>query len=291
MHSVLKNPYNTARAQNVMRQLRGSKQPSDRLLAEALATFLNRSVSREEETWVDRIEALRRQLAHSPDKISVIDFGLPRDGAPGTAVDRGVAQICRAAATPPLWGPLMFGLIRQFKPTTCLELGTSLGISAAYLGAALELNGGGTLTTLEGAPAVAELAAKNLKQLGIHRVETVVGRFQDTLAGVLTRIGSVDFAFIDGHHDEHATQQYFEQILPHLSPNAVVAFDDISWSSGMQAAWKAITGNNQVRTAVDLSKVGICLLDRNNEVRDHKSLLAWQPSRWQRAVARIAFAS
>src|SRR5438067_9426533 len=111
-----------------MQQLRGSREPCDQLLGEALATFLSRSVSRDEQAWIDRIEVLRRRLENSPDKISVIDYGLPRDGAPGTAVERGVAQICKAAATPRLWGTLQFGLIRQFKPAVCLELGTSLGI-------------------------------------------------------------------------------------------------------------------------------------------------------------------
>jgi predicted O-methyltransferase YrrM len=289
--TVLKNPYNTGRAQTVKEQLLASSQPSDQLLGEALATFLNRSASREEQTWFDSIEALRRRLSNSEDKISVIDYGLPRDGEPGTAVERRVAQICRAAATPPLWGPLQFGLVRQFKPEVCLELGTSLGISAAFQAAALELNGKGKLITLEGAPEVADLARKHLKSIGINCVEIVTGRFQDTLDGVLARVGPVDFAFIDGHHDEHATLAYFEQILPYLAPRAVLAFDDIAWSDGMRMAWKKITEHSSVRTAVDLSKIGICVLERDTTGSTRKSLLAWHPHRWQRVMARIGFAS
>jgi predicted O-methyltransferase YrrM len=45
----------------------------------------------------------------------------------------------------------------------------------------------------------------------------------------------LDFAFIDGHHDERATVAYFQQMKPSLSPGAVVLFYDIKWSSGMAA--------------------------------------------------------
>jgi predicted O-methyltransferase YrrM len=290
MTSILKNPYNTTRARVVVRRLRLSNRPSDQLLAQAVATFLDKPVLSEEQAWIDRIESLRHELTKSSEKVSVIDYGLTQDGSSGTPEERSVAQICRAAATPPLWGPLMFGLIRQFKPNNCLELGTSLGISAAYQGAALELNRSGRLLTLEGAPALADLANKNFQQLGINRVESVAGRFQDTLDGALARLGSVDFAFIDGHHDQHATQVYFEQILPYLTTNAVVVFDDVSWSSGMRLAWETITQNRDITTALDLSKVGICLLDRSQS-DPSKSRLAWHPSRWQKAVARIVFAS
>jgi predicted O-methyltransferase YrrM len=290
MISILKNPYNTPQAQRMLGQLRFINHQPERLLAEAIATFLHRSASSEEQKWIDRIESLRQEMAASSEKIPVIDYGVHRDSPSGATVERGVAQICRAAATSPLWGPLMFGLIRQFEPNTCLELGTSLGISAAYQGAALELNRSGRLVTLEGAPAVADLAARNFARLGIHRIETIPGRFQDTLDGVLARLGSIDFAFIDGHHDEHATQVYFEKILPYLTTKAVVVFDDVSWTPGMRLAWERIIENSNIATALDMSKVGICILDRSRR-NTSKSRISWHPRMWQRAAARIMYAS
>jgi predicted O-methyltransferase YrrM len=88
----------------------------------------------------------------------------------------------------------------------------------------------------------------------------VPGRFQDTLADVAREQAPVDFAFIDGHHDEHATVAYFRQILPHLGRSAVLVFDDISWSPGMERAWKTVTADERVGLAVDLSAIGICLV-------------------------------
>jgi len=71
-------------------------------------------------------------------------------------------------------------------------------------------------------------------------------------------ITSVDYVFIDGHHNEQATINYFELLLPHLSPGATVVFDDISWSKGMKRSWEKICRHSAVAFAVDLKMLGIC---------------------------------
>lgn len=43
------------------------------------------------------------------------------------------------------------------------------------------------------------------------------------------RQNGVDLAYIDGDHEKVATIRYFERIKPHLNPDAVVIFGDISW--------------------------------------------------------------
>ena len=80
----------------------------------------------------------------------------------------------------------------------------------------------------------------------------VTGRFQDTLQGVLQERAPVDYAFIDGHHDEHATLRYFDQIHPHLAETALVIFDDVAWSAGMRRAWDALQADERIRTVLDL---------------------------------------
>ena len=62
----------------------------------------------------------------------------------------------------------------------------------------------------------------------------ITGRFQDVLDDTLADLREVDYVFIDGHHDEKATLDYFNRIYPFLSKNAIVLFDDISWSEGMK---------------------------------------------------------
>jgi len=92
-------------------------------------------------------------------------------------------------------------------------------------------------------------------------VRVVADRFQDVLDKVLNESRPVDFAFIDGYHDENATMRYFDQHIPFLANQGVVlVFDDISWSPGMKKAWKKIKVDERVKTSVELRKVGIYLM-------------------------------
>jgi len=92
-----------------------------------------------------------------------------------------------------------------------------------------------------------------------QRAAIVQGRFQDSLPGVLDRMGQVDFAFIDGHHDEQATIDYWQQIRDRLTGRSIVVFDDCNWSEGMQRAWKHIISESSVSCSIDLGKFGLCL--------------------------------
>jgi predicted O-methyltransferase YrrM len=226
--------------------------------------------TREERGWIDRIERLRAEMNASSAQLTRTDYGAgspeshftPEQMQAGVDTVDTVGHISRAASKPPFWCGLLFELIRTVHPTSCIEMGTAVGISAAYQGAALRLNGDGGLVTLEGAKSLATIAENNLQGLGLDTVDVVVGRFQDTLPEVLATRRPVDYVFVDGHHDERATLAYFEQILPFLADIALVVFDDIAWSDGMKRAWHRIAHYNEVEVAVDLGPVGLCVIDR-----------------------------
>jgi len=248
--------------------LRRDESPLVRTLGDAFQQLLSGHLAPDETEWVRRIESLRDELARSTRGLEVADYGAcppeetgrPDNEPAGRIVTRTVGETCRIASVAPVRARLLFRLVRAVKPSTCLELGTSLGISAAYQAAALDLNGRGCLVTLEGAPALVAVARENLDRLGLRSVSIVQGRFQDTLADVLRRRAPIDFAFIDGHHDEHATVRYFEQIVPHCADPAVLIFDDIAWSPGMARAWRTIAADARVPLAVDMAIQGLCLI-------------------------------
>lgn len=145
-----------------------------------------------------------------------------------------------------------------------------MGISASFQAAALKLNGMGKIVTLEGAESLAVLAKEHFHVLGLDNVSVVAGRFQDTLKDILDTCVSVNYAFIDGHHDENATLAYFKQIIPFLSGRALLIFDDISWSAGMKRAWNTIKADERIKISVDLKQVGVCIID--NEILARKSI-------------------
>jgi predicted O-methyltransferase YrrM len=250
----------------------GAGLPADfeeaRQFAEAIRETLAGDLSATEAQWIAKIEALRRELESSPDTVIMTDFGagsadniaseaLARSGP---AVEKRISEMCAHASKSRFWGELLFKVVRKRRPAAALELGTCLGISSAFQSAAMTLNGSGRLVTIEGSASLAKIAAANLAGLGLTNVAVATGRFEDRLAEVLQQLGRIDYAFIDGHHDEQATEVYFNQILPYCTAGAVLAFDDIDWSDGMARAWARLSRHSSVRQAVDLGRIGFCIL-------------------------------
>ncbi|EPR67921.1 O-methyltransferase [Cyclobacterium qasimii] len=181
-----------------------------------------------------------------------------------------IADVCRKRSIQKEWGELIFKIIRDFKPTNCLELGTCLGVSAAYQVSALKLNGKGKFTTIEGSDVLARHADNNLKKLNYPDYSVHMGRFSDVLPKILSKDQPIDFAFIDGHHDKEATKGYFELIYPFLSDRAILIFDDINWSQGMKEVWEHLYKNGEgVKISFDFIKWGICVIDKNGEKKEN----------------------
>ena len=234
-----------------------------------LSTAVNatgyRRASVEERAAIERIEELRKCLLTSKEQLKVLDYGAGSSDVArtekqmnqGVLSETDVGDVCLKASKPPVWTRLLFEIVRVYKPRACLEMGTSLGISAAYIASALKLNGRGTLVTLEGAPTLASIAARNFNKLGLDNVEVRVGPFDDTLGPTLQECGPVEFVFVDGHHDDRATRRYFDVIRAHLASGAIIIVDDINWSDGMQNAWRYIT--NSMAQAYDFRQLGVCI--------------------------------
>ena len=236
-------------------------------LAGGLREALRSRYAPDERAVVRRIEALRGRLMGDVTPLALVDFGAGKPDAAlsaeqmatGTQRTRTVAEMTGASKSP-FWAGVLFRLVRTFRPAKALELGTCLGLSAAYQASAQTFNGGGgQVVTLEGAPALASIARTHLAELGIANVEIVLGRFADTLPEVLAR-GPYGYVFIDGHHDEAATLAYFDQVRPFMTPDGIIVFDDIDYSAGMGRAWKALAVHPAVAVAVDLGRLGVVRL-------------------------------
>lgn len=242
--------------------------PAAEKIARAMDETLNNHLSPEESEWVDKIEELRKRLINSSMAISVTDYGAgssnisctEEESDKGVVVMSTIGKACEASKHY-FWALFLSKLVKHFKPLKCVELGTCLGVSAAYLGFNQKIAKKGRVVTLEGDESLASLAKENLDALGLENVTVVSGKFQDTLDMVLNEHQPIDYAFIDGHHDEKATIIYFKQILPFLQKASIVIFDDITWSTGMRKAWKKIRENEKVKISLDLRAMGICVLD------------------------------
>jgi predicted O-methyltransferase YrrM len=197
----------------------------------------------EDRHWAKRIEDRRQQLLASTELLD----------EKGT-----VGEVTRNASKQPWWCRVLLRLVRETGARSVLEMGTAVGISGSYLAAGVRLNGGGRLITLDGMPGRSAIARAGLQELGLDDIaDPWTGRFEDTFKTALTDLAPVDLVYVDGDHQEAPTIEYYEASLPHLSPGAVVVFDDIRWSDGMVRAWRHIARMPATRVAADLSHIGI----------------------------------
>jgi len=252
------------KAKSAVTRLISHTNPKLRAIGEALRDSLNHVQTAEEQQWIQRIEQRRAFLLSSEKEIGVVSYGAGRPGSRKTRdeMDRGlhtkalVKNICRASK-PPFWANLLFQLVRKLKPSSCVEMGSCVGISAAYLTAACRINSNGELRTLEGSPETAQIAQETLETLGLTNGTVIVGPFHTTLAGVLESAQPIDFFFNDGHHDHDAVIRYLNESVPYLAEEAVMVFDDIAWSPGMRKAWREIEEDDRVVASIDLQDIGI----------------------------------
>ncbi len=212
----------------------------------------------------DEIEKLRNQLLNDHTKIFVEDFGA------GSGVskdnDRKISAIARNSAKSKKFAQLLFRIVRKYQPLQIIELGTSLGITTAYLSKA---GPAATVHTIEGAAEVAKIAKKNFDQLSLQNINALIGNFDQVLAGLLDKIDKIDFAFIDGNHAEGPTLQYFGQMLDKAHGETIIVFDDIHWSEGMEKAWEQIKNNDRVRVTIDLFFFGVVFFRHEFREKQH----------------------
>ena len=202
----------------------------------------------------ERIESVRRQLLLDKTLIEIEDFGA--GSAQQSKKQRSIGSIARHAAKGRKLSQLLFRIVHYYQPKIILELGTSLGISSAYMAAA---NPDARIISIEGAAPVATLAKHHHKFLHIQNVEVKTGQFDDVLPVTLQELRKVDLVFIDGNHRLEPTIQYFEQLLPKTTQHSILIFDDIHWSEEMEVAWRTIKKHQAVTASIDLFFIGIIL--------------------------------
>jgi len=239
------------------------------------------------------IGVLRSKLLKDKTLLEVEDMGAGSAHAGGRR--RTVGEIARHAAKPEKLGRLLYRIAGYYRSQAIVELGTSLGLSTAYLalGAASgELRaadgelpaasyklqaaseedsreGCVRVWTIEGAGAVAAAAAKNFRELGLEEIRSVVGNFDEKLEGVLEQAGTIDLAFVDGNHRLEPTLRYFHLLMSRCAPSSILIFDDIHWSGEMEAAWARIQDDPRVYMTIDLFFIGLVVLRDEFKVKQH----------------------
>jgi len=159
------------------------------------------------------------------------------------------------------WATALLLLVKEIKASKGIELGACAGLSARYIASVESMK---ELITVEGSKELAKIATETLKSHDNARVINAL--FDDALDQELVNVEQkFDLAYIDGHHEKIATIHYFNRLLPHLKPGALVLFDDISWSYDMREAWDEISVRKEFSHAIDFGVVGACILNSSTK--------------------------
>jgi predicted O-methyltransferase YrrM len=121
-------------------------------------------------------------------------------------------------------GRLLYALVRATRPSTIVEFGMSLGISAIHLASAVRDNGSGRVVTTELSAAKVVAAKKTFAETGLDDLITVLeGDALTTLADVE---GPVEFVLLDGWKELYLPVT--KLLEPRLSAGALIIADNTS---------------------------------------------------------------
>ena len=212
-----------------------------------------------------QVDLLCTELLNNFFAIEVTDFGAGIGNQENPAYLKSVSSIFKNNSIQQKYGELLYRLVKRLQPLSIFELGTSLGISTAYMALAAPE---ASIYTIEGCKGIAGKAAENFAKLGITNIKQEIGSFDTLLETTLNKIPSIDFAFIDGNHRKEPTIRYFESCLQKSHNETVLIFDDIHWSVEMNEAWHIICSHQSVTLTFDMFQFGIVFFKKELSKQD-----------------------
>lgn len=181
-----------------------------------------------------------------------------------------VSTHARSSLMPPVKAQLLFRFVHWFKPGIVLELGTSFGITTAYLRKAYPAH----ITTIEAIPSIAEKAREIWKDLKLDQIDSRIGNTEELLPLWLKETKEKpDLVVVDANHQYEATMAHFHLLEPHLPDTACIVFDDLYWSPEMTKAWREICRHPRVTLSLDLYDLGFVFFRKEN--RKQHFVLRW----------------
>ena len=177
-------------------------------------------------------------------------------------LDEMESKIGRYWSTPRKDAEFLHLMVKATRAVNVLEVGTSQGYSAIWMGLGLEETGG-RLTTIEIDTERHALAQRNVQEAGLAgRVTLIRGDAHREIAGLK---GPFDFVFLDA--DKDGQMDYFRKLYPKkLAPGAIIAVHNaISEAGDMKDYTDMIRRHPDFDTVIVSTTMsdGICLSYRH----------------------------
>lgn len=214
--------------------------------------------------WVNNIENYRAEVLNNKQEIKMVDLGA--GAILQTNKTKKISVIARGSLKSKKYSTLLNRIVAYYRPSAILEMGTSFGITTCYLAQAIP---GGTVVTMEGAPAIAKEALHTFSTVGFSNIQLLEGNFDNSLPLYFNTISTIGLAYVDGNHSYEPTMRYFNLLLNKSNQDSIFIFDDIHWSREMEMAWKEIKEDQRVSLTIDLFYIGIVFLKKENKEKEN----------------------
>lgn len=233
-------------------------------LHEPFEFLLNRQISGGDYGPVDRVEALRAELASRDGVVGVFEAAGARGSSmansarrvdEGRPAVRSLFETAHVSSVSALWGAFLYLCASASRAKTILELGSGAGLSGCYLGSAPSCR---RFMTVEGSPDRARLAEAHLHRV-VANVEVITASFDAAIDRLTPSLDDgLDFVFVDGDKTNGSYLALFERFSAHLNHGAVVVFDDIQWSD-VQSDWRELCSRPGLSFAINVGRFGVCV--------------------------------
>lgn len=198
------------------------------------------------------IENIRKRQISDRTEIEVLDLGSGSRASEGSL--KRVSDITKYSSVPPAYGQLLYRMAQESGEPGIIEFGTSTGISTMYLAAGRPDT---EVITMEGCPALSEIAARNFSSTGLNNIIQIVGDFDDSLQEIKRRSVRPGLVFIDGNHKKEATVRYFREMAAISGNETVIIIDDIHLTKEMEEAWEEIRKSENVSFTISVFRMGM----------------------------------
>jgi predicted O-methyltransferase YrrM len=172
-----------------------------------------------------------------------------------------LSKVVKHSSITPKYGRFLYNIVRNYNPSTIIELGTSTGISTQYLAFACIY---GSVISVEGEKILANIANETIKKNGLKNVEIINKTFKEALPELMSSSNYPLLIFIDGDHNYEATKNYFRIIENMAKDKILIIIDDIYYNKGIEKAWEEIILSDSVIMYRIFFKMGIILINHKN---------------------------
>jgi len=206
------------------------------------------------------IEHLRKKFLTDESILSIKDLGAGSQKLKNST--RKVKDVARFSNSEQKHN-LLYQFFLSITPAkTCIELGTGVGLNAAYLSTYTL----GKLYTIEGDKGLYDIAHGHLNKL--ENVSPLFGNINEILPKLINENQLIDFILIDANHTYRATVNYFNMLLGSVGDDSIIIVGDIYWSKEMTKAWQEIHTHPRITLSFDFFECGV-LLFKPNLVKAH----------------------